>query len=194
MRSVSVGKTCNSRGNIFLPKVGNCIAESNWGIHAGIDSAKQGITPDQLTLHADRGTSMTSKTVAFLLADLGVTKTHSRPQVSNDNPFSESQFKTMKYQPTFPDRFACLADARAFCHTFFDWYNHEHRHTGIGLMPPAAIHYGLAGEMYEQRQMVLNQAYQAHPERFVRQQPQPPALPDAVWINPPGKEVVPSIL
>ena len=150
--------------------------------------AKQGIGPGQLFLHADRGTSMTSKPVALLLADLGVTRSHSRPQVSNDNPFSEAQFKTLKYRPDFPERFGSLEDARAFCQTFFSWYNGEHRHAGIGLMTPAAVHDGRASTVRHARQRVLRAAYVAHPERFVRKPPQPPRLPHAVWINPPKKQ------
>jgi putative transposase len=147
--------------------------------------AKQQITPGTLTVHADRGSSMTSKPVAFLLADLGVTKTHSRPQVSNDNPYSESQFKTMKYRPGFPDRFGSIQDARAFCQQFFTWYNREHRHSGIAMMPPEAIHYGHAVQLHQARAQVLAAAYAAHPERFVRKPPAPKPLPTAVWINPP---------
>ena len=147
---------------------------------------KQGITPDQLTLHADRGSSMTSKTVALLLADLGVTKTHSRPHVSNDNPYSESQFKTMKYRPDYPDRFGSIQDARAWARVFFRWYNHEHHHTGLGLMTPLTVHYGQAQHVIEQRQEVLQVAYAAHPERFVRGIPKPPLLPAEVWINKPS--------
>jgi putative transposase len=148
---------------------------------------KQRIKPGQLTLHADRGTSMTSKPVAFLLADLGVVKTHSRPQVSNDNPFSESQFKTMKYRPEFPDRFGSLQDSRSFGHVFFPWYNDEHHHSGLGFLTPAVVHYGLADAVREKRNEVLKAAYSAHPERFVRGAPEPAALPQAVWINPPEK-------
>lgn len=146
---------------------------------------KQHIQPGQLTLHADRGTSMSSKPVAFLLADLGVTKTHSRPHVSNDNPYSESQFRTLKYRPEFPDRFGCIQDSRAFCQGFFRWYNGEHRHSGLGLLTPAMVHYGQAENILRQRQEVLNAAYQLHPERFVRSAPKPPALPSEVWINKP---------
>lgn len=146
----------------------------------------QYIQPGQLTLHADRGTSMTSKSVAFLLADLGVTKTHSRPHVSDDNPFSESQFRTMKYRPEFPDRFGCIQDSRAFCQGFFRWYNEEHRHSGLGLLAPAVVHYGQAESVVRQRQAVLDVAYQLHPERFVRSAPKPPALPNEVWINKPA--------
>jgi putative transposase len=147
--------------------------------------AKEGICPDQLTLHADRGSAMTSKSVAHLLADLGVTKTHSRPHVSNDNPYSEAQFKTLKYRPDFPAQFGSLADARAWARPFFQWYNQEHHHSGIGLLTPATVHYGQAVETIAARQQVLVEAYKAHPERFVRGTPKPPALPTAVWINPP---------
>jgi putative transposase len=147
--------------------------------------AKQQVPTGQLTLHADRGSSMTSKPVAFLLADLGVTKTHSRPHVSNDNPYSEAQFKTLKYRPGFPDRFASIEEARAFCQDFFRWYNAEHRHSGIGLLAPEVVHYGQAQDAYDARSLVLATAYAAHPERFVRQAPRPPQLPTAAWINPP---------
>lgn len=146
--------------------------------------AKHQIVPGQLTLHADRGSSMTSKPVAFLLADLGVTKTHSRPHVSDDNPFSESQFKTLKYRPDFPDRFGSLLDARSFCRDFFPWYNTEHHHSGLGLLTPEVVHSQRAGEVRDLRQHTLDIAYAAHPERFVRKPPQPPALPTEVWINP----------
>lgn len=151
---------------------------------------KQNISPDQLTIHADRGTSMTSKPVALLLADLGVTKTHSRPHVSDDNPFSESQFKTLKYRPEFPHCFGSIQDARSFCQVFFPWYNIEHHHTGIGLLTPEVLHYGRADAVILQRQMVLTQAFQRNPERFVRAHPKPPAKPTAVWINPPPVRVV----
>jgi len=147
---------------------------------------KQNIAPDQLTIHADRGTSMTSKPVALLLADLGVTKTHSRPHVSDDNPFSESQFKTLKYRPEFPERFGSIQDARAFCQSFFPWYNTEHHHSGIGLLTPEVLHYGRADEVIAQRQVILSQAFERNPERFVRAHPRPPARPTAVWINPPA--------
>jgi len=133
-----------------------------------VSCTKQGIEPDQLTLHADRGSAMRSKTVAHLLADLGVTKTHSRPYVSNDNPYSESQFKTMKYRPDFPERFGSIQDARAWARPFFHWYNHEHHHSGLGLLTPVTVHYGQAQAVIEQRRKVLLAAYAAHPERFVR--------------------------
>jgi putative transposase len=147
--------------------------------------AEQDIPAGQLTLHADRGSSMTSKPVAFLLADLGVTKTHSRPHISNDNPYSESQFKTLKYRPGFPDRFASIEEARTFCQDFFRWYNAEHRHSGIGLLPPEVVHFGQAQDAYDARSQALASAYAAHPERFVRRVPRPPQLPTAAWINPP---------
>jgi putative transposase len=146
---------------------------------------KQAITPDQLTIHADRGSSMKSKVVAELLADLGVTKSHSRPSVSNDNPFSESQFKTLKYRPEFPDRFGCVQDARVFCGHLFGWYNNEHHHSGIGFYTPADVHYGRVVLLKAVRQAALNAAYQRHPERFVRHWPQASCPPPAVWINPP---------
>jgi putative transposase len=144
----------------------------------------------QLTVHADRGPAMTSKPVAFLLADLGVLKSHNRPYTSTDNPYSEAHFKTLKYRPEFPDRFANIEHARSFCRTFFDWYNHEHRHSGIGLMTPAAVHHGHAKALHAERQRVLQAAYAATPERFVRRPPRPPALPTAVWINKPPTEEV----
>ena len=146
---------------------------------------KQRILPGQLTLHADRGTSMSSKPVAFLLADLGVTKTHSRPHVSDDNPYSESQFRTMKYRPEFPDRFGCIQDSRAFAQGFFRWYNQEHYHSGLALLTPAVVHYRQTGPILQQRQQVLDVAYQLHPERFVRQAPKQAAVPTEVWINKP---------
>jgi putative transposase len=147
--------------------------------------ARQGIRPGQLTLHADRGSAMTSKPVALLLSDLGVTKTHSRPYVSNDNPFSEAQFKTMKYRPEFPDRFGSIQDARGFGHVFFPWYNTEHRHSGLGMLTPHEVHDGLAAHRVAARARVLAAAFAAHPERFVAGQPRPPALPTEVWINKP---------
>ncbi len=149
---------------------------------------KQQIRPGELVVHADRGSSMTSKSVAFLLADLGVEKTHSRPHVSNDNPYSESQFKTMKYRPEFPDRFDSIELARSFCRQFIDWYNTVHRHSGIALLTPAVVHYGRANEITARRADVLAVAYAATPERFVRGVPQPPAPPLAAWINPPDDE------
>ena len=150
---------------------------------------KQSIGTGQLTIHADRGSSMTSKPVAFLMADLGVTKSHSRPYVSDDNPYSESQFRTMKYRPEFPDRFGSIQDCRAFCQTFFAWYNDEHRHSGLGLLTPAMVHHGQAPLILAQRQEVLNAAFLAHPERFVRFAPRPTELPKEVWINKPPDTV-----
>ena len=147
---------------------------------------KQEADPNKLTIHADRGSSMKSRCVAMLLSDLGVTKTHSRPHVSNDNPFSESQFKTMKYRPEFPARFGCPQDARGFCGGFFDWYNREHHHSGIALLTPEMVHYGLAESITAKRNVTLERAYKEHPERFVQKQPQAPQLPTAVWINPPA--------
>jgi hypothetical protein len=138
-----------------------------------------------LTIHADRGSSMTSKPVALLFTDLGVLKTHSRPHVSNDNPYSESQFRTLKYRPSFPARFGSIQDARAFCRDFFPWYNGEHRHSGLGLCTPESVHYGRAQSIRDVRATVLTAAYILHPERFVRHHPQPPPLPIAAWINPP---------
>ena len=147
--------------------------------------AREGIASGQLTVHADRGAAMISKPVAFLLADLGITKTHSRPHVSNDNPFSEAQFKTLKYHPSFPDRFGSFEHARAHCADFVPWYNTEHRHAGLGWHTPHDVHHGLAPARQAHRATVLAAAYAATPERFVRHQPIPPALPTAVWINPP---------
>ncbi len=152
--------------------------------------AKQGISPGQLTLHADRGSSMKSKAVALLLSDLGITKTHSRPHVSNDNPFSEAQFKTLKYRPQFPQRFGSLADARAFCRAFFRWYNTEHRHSGIAFMIPQDVHYGKTTQILETRTAALNAAFENHPERFKGKRPTPKPLPEAVWINPPADQPV----
>ncbi len=146
---------------------------------------RQRIGEHQLTVHADRGTSMRSKPVAFLLADLGVTKTHSRPYTSSDNLYSEAQFKTLKYQPEFPERFGSLEDARAFLQGYFDWYNNAHRHSGIGLVTPAERHHGTDKVVYEKRQGVMAAFYEQHPERFVRGLPSPPELPGDVWINPP---------
>ena len=153
---------------------------------------KQGIPPGQLLIHADRGPSMTSKPVALLLADLGVTRTHSRPHVSNDNPYSEAQFKTLKYRPEFPDRFGFLEEARGFCQRFFAWYNTEHHHSGIGLLTPVVVHYSWSTQVLAQRQHVLASAYKAHPERFVQKPPTPPALPPAVWINRPPQPLRPA--
>jgi putative transposase len=146
---------------------------------------KQNIKKDSLTLHADRGSSMKSKPVALLLSDLGVTKTHSRPYTSDDNPYSESQFKTLKYRPDFPERFGCIEDARCFAQGFFGWYNKEHRHSGIALHTPESIHYGTAPAIQKYRASILMEAFKAHSERFVNKQPVPPPLVEAVWINKP---------
>jgi putative transposase len=150
----------------------------------------QGISRDQLTLHADRGTSMTSKPVAQLLVDLGVARSHSRPHVSNDNPYSEANFKTLKYCPAFPGRFGSIEDARVFCAVFFDHYNHVHHHTGIGLHTPASVHYGTATEIRVQRAVTLDAAYAANPARFRHRRPQPPKLPTVAWINEPTPEAL----
>jgi len=150
--------------------------------------AQQQVEAGTLTVHADRGSSMTSKPLAFLLADLGVTKTHNRPYTSSDNPYSEAHFKTLKYRPAFPARFASIEEGRAFCREFFSWYNHEHRHSGIGFMAPAVVHYGRAEEVHEGRARVLDLAYALTPERFVRRPPRPPELPKAAWINKPASE------
>jgi putative transposase len=152
--------------------------------------AKQQVDRGQLTIHADRGASMASRPVAFLLADLGVTKSHSRPHCSNDNPYSEAHFKTLKYRPEFPDRFGCYEDALAFCRRFFTWYNEEHRHSGIGFHTPTDVHYGRAEQVRAERAVVLDAAYAAHPERFVRKPPAPPKLPTIAWINQPTEEAV----
>jgi len=146
---------------------------------------RQNIQPQQLTIHADRGSSMTSKPVALLMADLGVTKTHSRPHVSNDNPFSESQFKTLKYRPDYPARFGCQADARSWAAEFFRWYNYQHHHTALGLLTPADVHFKRTQPILDQRQSVLQAAYRKNPERFVKGVSIPTQLPSAVWINPP---------
>jgi len=169
-----------------------CVAAAETGELAKefIDAAitSQGIGRGQLTLHADRGTSMTSKPVAQLLVDLGVTRSHSRPHVSNDNPYSEAGFKTLKYCPAFPGSFGSIQDARAFCETFFAYYNHEHRHSGIGLHTPASVHYGTATEIRAQRAVTLDAAYTANPDRFRGRRPTPPRLPTAAWINDPSRQ------
>jgi len=147
--------------------------------------AKHDVPPGQLTLHADNGAPMKAKATGFLLADLGVTQSHSRPHTSNDNPYSEAHFKTLKYQPTFPKRFAGIEQARDFCRGFFDWYNQAHHHAGIGLMTPNQVHYGQADAPHAARQAILDQAFAANHERFVKKKPVPPAKPTAAWINPP---------
>ena len=154
--------------------------------------AKQEIPTDQLTLHSDRGSAMKATTVADLLARLGVSKSHTRPHTPNDNPFSEAQFKTLKYCPTFPHDFADIEAAREWARSFFNWYNHDHHHVGLGLMTPAVVHYGQAEKVVAQRQQVLNQAFAHHRQRFVRGAPQVPQLPQAVWINPPEEIAFPA--
>jgi len=169
--------------------VGWCVADAESAVlfKPLFDDAvtKHKVLPGQLTLHADRGGPMKAKATAFLLADLGVTRSHNRPHASNDNPFSESHFKTLKYQPTFPKRFGCIEDAKSFCRRFFDWYNQDHHHAGIGLMTPDQVHYGQADAVHAARQQTLDQAFRANPERFVNKTPAPPAKPTAAWINPP---------
>jgi len=147
--------------------------------------AKQQIEPGQLTIHADRGGPMIAKSMTMLLSDLGVNQSHSRPHVSDDNPYSEAQFRTLKYSPGYPERFGSLLDARQWCQGFFTWYNQEHHHTGLNLLTPADVHYGRAEEKLAQRQLILHQAFESHPERFVRGRPKPTPLPGAVWINQP---------
>jgi putative transposase len=149
---------------------------------------KYNIEPGRLTLHADRGTSMRSKPVAALLVDLEVAKTHSRPHVSDDNPYSEAHFKTLKYRSDFPDRFGSIEDARAHCHAFFAWYNTMHRHSGIGFMTPANVHFGHVAELTRQRSITLDAAFLANPNRFKHVAPRPPEVPLAAWINPPTKK------
>ena len=146
---------------------------------------KQRIARDQLILHADRGSSMTSKAVALLLSDLGITNSHSRPYVSDDNPFSEAQFKTLKYRPGFPERFGSIQDAKSFCRTFFDWYNNVHYHSGLNWLTPAMVHDGQTGPVLERRQHALDRARRQHPERFVNVPRKVAGPPDKVWINPP---------
>lgn len=152
---------------------------------------KQAVQPDQLTIHSDRGPAMKSQTVAQLLAALGVVKSHSRPRISNDNPFSESQFKTFKYQPEFPDRFASYDEALAYCTEFFPWYNDHHYHSGLSLLTPASVHYRQTDAIVAQRRQILQAAYAAHPERFVRGLPTQKTAPQTVWINPPDVSLPP---
>lgn len=151
---------------------------------------KQKIRKDQLTIHADRGSSMRSKPVAFLLSELGVTKSHSRPYQSNDNPYSESQFKTLKYQPLFPERFENIESARDYCSDFFQWYNKEHYHSGIGYYTPESVHYGYCNEIYNNRSEVLLDAYISNPTRFRNKIPNPLKPPKEAWINKPKKELI----
>jgi putative transposase len=155
---------------------------------------KQNVVAGQLTIHADRGAAMIAKTTAQLLADLGVSESHSRPHVSDDNPFSESQFKTLKYRPEFPDRFGSQQHALEVCRALFAWYNTEHHHSALGFLTPEDVHYGRAAAILAERQRVLDQAYAKNPERFVRARPRPRQLPEAVWINPPAKEVPDTVI
>jgi putative transposase len=170
--------------------VGWMIAERESGEYAKalISEAceRQNIQENQLTIHSDRGTSMRSKPVAFLMADLGITKSLSRPHVSDDNPFSEAQFKTLKYCPQFPERFGCIEDGKSFGRTFFSWYNSEHKHSGIGYYTPEDVHYGRADEVRKVRAATLSAAFATHPERFVNKHPSPTDVPTEVWINPPS--------
>lgn len=152
--------------------------------------AKQGIQPGQLILHSDRGSPMKSKLVSQLLVDLGIIKSHSRPHISDDNPFSEAQFKTLKYRPDYPDRFAALPHAQQWGRSTFTWYNHQHYHTALGLLTPASVHYGQAETILVQRQQVLQTAYATHPERFVKGLPTVPAPPKEVWINKPNPDPI----
>lgn len=152
--------------------------------------AKQGIQPGQLTLHSDRGSPMKSKVVTQLLVDLGILKSHSRPHVSDDNPYSEAHFKTLKYRPDYPDRFADLQHAQQWGRSVFSWYNNEHYHTALGLLTPASVHYGQAEVILAQRQQVLQAAYTAHPDRFVKGMPVVPTPPKEVWINQPKPDAI----
>lgn len=147
---------------------------------------KYPVEQGQLTIHSDRGSPMIAHNVAQMLSNMGVTKSHSRPKTSNDNPYSESQYKTLKYRHDFPDRFGCIEDARTWCTGFFDWYNLAHRHSGIAMHAPFDVHFGLADQLREMRADVLASVYQQHPERFVRKPPEPPKLPEAAWINKPA--------
>jgi putative transposase len=166
-----------------------CITEYESGEQAraliGSACAREGIKRNQLTVHSDRGRAMRSKCLADLLCELGVGRSFNRPHVSNDNPYSESHFKTLKYRPDYPERFGSIEDARAHMRAFFQWYNTEHRHSGIAMMTPEVVHTGRADEVHQQRQSVLDEAYKAHPERFVKGRPQARAVPEEVWINKP---------
>jgi len=170
--------------------VGWCVADAESAVlfRPLLDDAiaKHHVPPGQLTLHADRGGPMKAKATALLLADLGVSRSHNRPHTSNDNPFSESHFKTLKYQPRFPKRFGCIEDAKCFCRGFFDWYNKDHHHAGIGLMTPDQVHYGQTDAVHAARQDTLDRAFRDTPQRFVNKSPIPPNKPTAAWINPPA--------
>jgi putative transposase len=171
--------------------VGWMVAERENAAHArrliAQTCEKHGVVDTDLILHSDRGVPMTAKTTAQLLADMGVNRSLSRPHVSDDNPFSEAQFKTLKYHPSFPGRFGVIEDATAFCRSLFRWYNTEHRHAGIAMLTPEVVHYGQADEVLARRRAVLEAAYHRHPERFVRRMPAPLSLPTEVWINPPPR-------
>jgi len=170
--------------------VGWCVADAESAVlfRPLLDDAiaKHHVPPGQLTLHADRGGPMKAKATALMLADLGVSRSHNRPHTSNDNPFSESHFKTLKYQPRFPKRFGCIEDAKCFCRGFFDWYNKDHHHAGIGLMTPDQVHYGQTDAVHAVRQDTLDRAFRDTPQRFVNKSPIPPNKPTAAWINPPA--------
>ena len=174
--------------------VGWLVAEREDGELAGRliaeSCVKQAVAPGALTVHSDRGSPMKAKPLVRLLAELGVGRSLSRPRVSNDNPFSESQFKTLKYCPAFPERFGSLYDARAFCQNFFTWYNREHHHSGLALLTPESVHYGLAEGIIDERQAVLDRAFAAYPDRFVMGRPRPLRPPATVWINPPAPATV----
>ncbi len=150
---------------------------------------KQGVQPGQLTLHQDRGAPMTAKTFSQLLVELDILASYSRPRVSDDNPYSESHFKTLKYAPAYPERFSKPEDARNYCRTFFPWYNTQHRHSGLGLLTPEDVHYGKTQHLQESRRKVLDEAYRSHPHRFVNGPPRPPKIPTEVWINEPANIV-----
>ncbi len=167
--------------------VARCESAALASMLIGETTKKHAIPPGQVTLHSDRGGPMRAKSFALKLADLGVVQSFSRPHVSDDNPYSEAHFKTAKYRPGYPDRFGSPEDSRAYFVPFFDWYHHQHHHSGLGWMTPADVHFGRAAEVRRQRARALDDAYQLHPERFVRKPPTPPALPTAVWINPPAK-------
>ncbi len=153
---------------------------------------KQGVNPGEVTLHADRGAIQTARSVAVLMADLGVTKSHSRPKTSNDNPYSEAHFKTLKYRPDYPRRFGSIQDAKAWCADFFDWYHFDHRHSGIGLHTPFDVHHGLARTVRDKRAFILTEAYHRHPERFAGKPPEPPKIPETAWINKPEPKEQPA--
>jgi putative transposase len=192
LKARSWSRSCPGQGAVLFKALA---CSKHWPVQGAVlfkelfdeTCAKQGVLPGQLTLHADRGGPMQARPTAFLLADLGVSKSHSRPPTSNHNPFAEAHFKTLKYHPQCPRRCGCIEDARAFCRRFFTWYNQDHHHVGIGLMTPDQVHDGQANIVHAARQDALAQAYQANPERFVRKAPVPPPRPTQTWINPPRK-------